>query len=159
MSDNVLVTGRPGSGKTTLVVRLVERFAERGFKTAGFVSEEIREGRNRIGFQVRDLGGDAGILAHVAHKGEQRVGKYGVDVASFEKIALRALERGTGADVLVIDEIGRMELFSAAFRSTLNDLLDAPLPLLATAHRSGKNGYMADIQGRCLGVRARSREP
>ncbi len=147
MSDNILVTGRPGSGKTTLVVRLVERFAQRGFKTAGFVTEEIREGRDRIGFQVRDLGGDAGILAHVAYKGGQRVGKYGVDVASFERIALRALEGGAGADVMIIDEIGRMELFSAAFRSTLKDLLDAPVPLLATAH-SGNDAFLADILSR-----------
>lgn len=135
MANNILVVGRPGSGKTTLVVKLVERLAADGFKAGGFVTEEIREGRRRAGFCVRDLEGDTAVLAHVNHKGRHRVGKYGVDVEAFERVALPALEAGkTKADLLVVDEIGRMELFSSLFRTALVEILDEPVPLLATMH-------------------------
>jgi nucleoside-triphosphatase len=148
MPDNILVTGRPGSGKTTLVTSLAERFAARGFKAGGFVTEEIREGPDRVGFRVRDLRGDAAVLAHIAYKGKQRVGKYGVDTAAFESIAMPALQAGIEeADLLIVDEIGRMELFSRVFRNLLPLLLDAPVPLLATAH-GGNDDFMADILSR-----------
>lgn len=135
MRRNVLVTGRPGSGKTTLVVEVVRRLGADGFKAAGFVTEEIREGSERKGFKVRDLGGEEAILAHVDHKGKPRVGKYGVDVGAFEGIALRALEIGKKeADLLVVDEIGRMELASPLFRAALDGIMRQPLPVLATIH-------------------------
>jgi nucleoside-triphosphatase len=148
MPDNILVTGRPGSGKTTLVTSLAERYSERGFKVGGFVTEEIREDANRVGFLVRDLGGDTGILAHVTYKGKLRVGKYGVDVATFERIALHALGDGREkADLLVIDEIGRMELISSAFRSIIPEILDASIPMLATAPAGG-DAYIRAIHSR-----------
>jgi len=145
MLCNILVTGRPGSGKTTLVVRLRERLLDDGFKAGGFVTEEIREGSQRVGFEVRDLRGDTAILAHTGRKGKHRVGRYGVDVEAFEKIALSALETGKKeADLIVVDEIGRMELFSSSFRTALLELLDMPLPLLATAH-AGNDSFTASI--------------
>jgi nucleoside-triphosphatase len=145
MPNNILLTGRPGSGKTTLVMRLVEGFAADGFKAGGFITEEIREGPHRVGFEVRDLGGGTAILAHVGYKGKHRVGKYGVDVEAFERIALHALKIGKKeADLLVVDEIGRMELFSSTFRSTLLGLLAAPVPLLATVH-AGKDDFSEDV--------------
>jgi len=137
MPDNIMITGRPGSGKTTLVVRLVERLTREGFKAAGFVTEEIRGGSHRSGFMVRDLRGEDAVMAHVDFRGKTRVGKYGVDLEAFEEIALRALDTEEGeVDYLVIDEIGRMEMASDAFRSALLRLIDAPLPLLATVHKA-----------------------
>ncbi|MBN2026138.1 MAG: NTPase [Actinobacteria bacterium] len=148
MPNNILLTGRPGSGKTTLVLRMVERLDEGGFKAGGFVTEEIREGPQRTGFEVRDLGGGKAILAHVDRKEKPRVGKYGVDVEAFERIALRALEIGKKeADLLVVDEIGRMELFSTLFRSTLLELLEMHVPILATVH-AGNDEFTSGIMSR-----------
>jgi nucleoside-triphosphatase len=148
MPHNILITGRPGSGKTTLVKKLAEGLTAGGFKTAGFITEEIREGVRRVGFEVRDLGGGSAVLAHVDCRSKQRVGKYGVDVAAFERIALHAINVDRKEkDLLVIDEIGRMELFSSAFRSAITGLLDAPLPFLATVH-SGKDAYLERVLSR-----------
>lgn len=148
MPNNILLTGRPGSGKTTLALKLVKRLQGEGFKAGGFVTEEIREGPQRSGFEVRDLGGDKAVLAHVDRKGKPRVGKYGVDIEAFERIALRALEIGKKeADFLVVDEIGRMELFSAPFRSILLELMEMPVPVLATVHMGG-DAFTSDIMSR-----------
>ncbi len=133
MGNNVLVKGSPGSGKTTLVRAVAEHLAGLGFKVAGFVTEEIREGRTRCGFRIRDLEGGEAVLAHVDLRDGPRVGKYVVDLAALEAVALRAMERARGgADLVVIDEIGKMESLSAAFRERVVELLDLPRPLLAT---------------------------
>lgn len=136
---NILVTGRPGCGKTTLVLKVVRELAAAGFKARGFVTEEMREGSSRVGFMVRDLAGETAVLAHAARRVGPRVGKYGVDTLAFERVALRALDTGDeDFDLLVVDEIGRMELCSDSFRSLLPGLFDSPLPLLATV-QAGDN--------------------
>ena len=138
MPNSIFITGRPGSGKTTLVVRLVERLSREGFKVAGFVTEEIREGKKRKGFKVRDLRGESAILAHADFRGKFKVSKYGVDIKAFEEVVSRALgEEKKEADILVIDEIGRMELASSLFRSEILELIGSEIPLLATVHKAG----------------------
>ncbi len=134
MSEKILIRGVPGSGKTTLVTRVVENLSRRGFKAAGFITEEIREGGSRRGFKVRDLRGEEAVLAHVELEEGPRVGKYRVDVGAFECVALRALHRGREeADFLVIDEIGKMETFSAPFRDAVRELMRSTAVVLATA--------------------------
>jgi nucleoside-triphosphatase len=138
MPNNILVRGRPGSGKTTLVVNVVQSLSAEGFKAAGFVTEEIRGGSHRLGFKVRDLRGDTATMAHIEYAGKPRVGKYGVDLEAFERVALKALDTFKGeVDFTVIDEIGRMEMASSTFRSVLMEILDIPMPLLATVHKAG----------------------
>jgi nucleoside-triphosphatase len=100
---------------------------------AGFFTEEIRERRARVGFRIETFAGGRGVLAHVDLPGPPRVGKYGVDLEAFERLALPALEPpATGATV--IDELGKMELASARFRDAVSALLDAEVPLVATVH-------------------------
>lgn len=135
---NILVTGKPGCGKTALVLKVVEELTAAGFKAGGFVTEEMRRGTSRIGFRVRDLAGGSEVLAHVEKRGAPRVGRYGVDTEAFEKVALRSLWTGErDVDLMVVDEIGRMELLSPSFRALLPSLFDAPLPLLAAVHAGG----------------------
>jgi nucleoside-triphosphatase len=148
MPNNVLISGKPGSGKTTLVVRLAEKLDREGFKTGGFVTEEIREGKERVGFKVRDLGGKTAVLAHIDYKGKPRVGKYGVDVQAFESIALPALSGARGrADLLFVDEIGRMEMMSPLFNAAVLEILDVPTPVVATIHQ-GRDDFREAVLSR-----------
>jgi len=138
MHNNFLISGRPGSGKTTLVIKIIAVLKANGFKAAGFVTEEIRKGSSRVGFAVHDLRGDEAVLAHIDYKGKPRVGKYGVDLNAFESIALGALRCGRGeADFLVVDEIGRMEIKSSLFCTTILEVINGALPLLATIPEKG----------------------
>lgn len=126
----VLLTGRPGVGKTTLVRRVVERLE---CPAAGFYTEEVREGGRRVGFRLVTLDGRASMMAHVDFRGPHRVGRYGVDLRALDQVAVPEIRRGLReAEVVVIDEIGPMELRSEAFRQAVLEALASPVRLLAT---------------------------
>jgi nucleoside-triphosphatase len=142
---NVLITGRPGVGKTTLVQRVVSRL---GVRPRGFTTEEIRVGGVRKGFRIRIFGGKEGVLAHVGLASPYRVGRYGVDLRAFEEIALPELEEALEEGAfLVIDEIGTMELFSRRFRDLVLRALDTPAPLLGVLKERG-DGFLRSIRER-----------
>jgi nucleoside-triphosphatase len=130
----VLIEGRPGSGKTTAAAQLAHLLRERKIEVQGFVTHEVRETGSRVGFTVKSLGGEEAMLAHVKLAGPPRVGKYGVDLDAFERVALPALQSPPADGVVVIDELGKMELASAAFRERVFELLDAPTTMVATVH-------------------------
>lgn len=128
---NLLITGKPGVGKTTLVERLVERLRNR-LRLAGFTTAEVRDERaGRTGFAIITLDGRRGELARAELPSPHRVGRYGVNLAAFEALALPELRR-RDVDLLVIDEIGKMECASGRFRRAVEDALDAPVNVLAT---------------------------
>jgi nucleoside-triphosphatase len=130
VNQRVLLTGRPGCGKTTLVKRVVKNLSQRA---AGFYTEEIRDGGIRVGFRLVTLEGDEGILAHIDFKTSERVGKYGLDLSALEAVGVNAIHEAMQAKrLIVIDEIGPMEIRSVGFRAAVNDALDSELPVLAT---------------------------
>ncbi len=139
----ILLTGRPGSGKTTVIRHLAELLPGRAI--AGFYTEEIRVAGQRQGFAVRTFSGTTGTLAHTKTRSPRRVGRYGVDVEAFERIVLPELARP--ADVLLIDEIGKMECFSAPFAQAIRELLDRPVPIVATMALHG-TGLIAEVKRR-----------
>lgn len=128
----LLVEGRPGIGKTTLVKRVVASLQQEGVCVSGFTTGEIRVAGRRVGFDVEPIGGDHRMLAHVDLPGPPRVGRYGVDLASFETAALPSLKQS--GDVVVIDELGKMELASTRFVDAVEELLASDRSVLATVH-------------------------
>lgn len=125
-----LITGAPGTGKTTIVH---EAIRTSGGKTGGFYTQEIRQAGVRLGFEIITLDGHRAILAHADFRGPQRVGKYGVDVAALDRVAVPAMRQAMReCDVVVVDEIGKMELLSPAFRDVLLEVLNSGKRLLAT---------------------------
>jgi nucleoside-triphosphatase len=130
----LLLEGRPGSGKTTAAASLAAVLRAHGVGVHGFLTHEIRERGRRVGFEIEAIGGSRATLAHVDLPGPPRVGKYGVDLEAFEKIALPALGRPPRDGVVLIDELGKMELASAPFCDAVRQLLEGPVTLVATVH-------------------------
>lgn len=127
---NVVIAGSPGAGKTTLVKEVLLPYRGRA---GGFLTEEIREGGGRMGFRLRTLDGREGILASKALAGPPRVNKYGVDLAVLETLGVDALRRAAASsDLVVVDEIGSMEILSEPFRRAVLEALAGPKPVLAT---------------------------
>lgn len=125
-----LLTGRPGSGKTSLVKQVVARMTG---KAGGFYTEEIRSSGVREGFRLLTLNGAQAILAHINIKSQYRVSKYGIDVDALELVGVPAIYQAIEhRDLVVIDEIGKMELFSVQFREAVLQIIDSGKPVLGT---------------------------
>jgi nucleoside-triphosphatase len=135
MPKNLLVTGPPGCGKTTLVRRIIGELGD--LPMTGFYTEEIREGRERVGFALVGLDGRRGVLSHVDVRGSHRVGRYGVDIAGFESFLQDLGMTNPAPRLVVIDEIGKMECISDLFRKLVLERLDSPVPFLATIAMRG----------------------
>ncbi|MER7752274.1 nucleoside-triphosphatase [Kitasatospora sp. NPDC097643] len=129
MPTRILLEGRPGSGKTTAIRRLAALVPTRD--TTGFTTEEIRTGGRRVGFALETLAGQRAVLAHVDFPGPPRVGRYGVDLEVMARLALPSLVWSAGTLVLV-DELGRMELAYPPFEEALRALFAADADVVAT---------------------------
>jgi nucleoside-triphosphatase len=135
-TPRLLLEGRPGIGKTTVARRLLHLLQEAGVPVGGFTTAELRTGGRREGFLVEAVSGAQEVLAHVDLPGPPRVGRYGVDLAAFDRVALPALRTPRTGGVVVVDELGKMELASAPFRDAVMQLLDRDVTVVATVHQA-----------------------
>jgi nucleoside-triphosphatase THEP1 len=131
---NILITGPPRSGKSTLIEKLVNRI---GRPVRGFFTREIREKGRRVGFSVITLDGKEGILAHENTKSPLKVGKYGVRIQDLDQIAVPAMIPSSPDEIVIIDEIGKMECLSPLFRKTLIETLDSRNPVIGSVALKG----------------------
>jgi len=133
-------------GKTTLIRSLAKRLAPH--QPAGFFTEEIRNAHGvREGFRLVSLCGRQLVLAHVHHPGPSRVGRYGVDVTGFERLLETLDLRHTQSQLVIIDEIGKMECCSLYFIDEVTNLLNSPKTLIATIAMRGE-GFITQVKNR-----------
>ena len=127
MKQVFLLTGVPGSGKTSIIKQIA---AEHRGQVIGFYTEEIRVNAVREGFRLVTLDGQQAILASTDIKSPYRIAKYGVDLTVLENIGVPALLRD-GA-LVIVDEIGKMEMLSLKFREAILQVIESGRPMLAT---------------------------
>ncbi|RMH79969.1 MAG: NTPase [Acidobacteria bacterium] len=144
----ILITGEPGIGKTAVVKRILK---ELGKKAVGFWTEEVRDPKTgkRIGFKVISTEGKSAIFASKTFTSKHLVGSYGVNVKRFEEVALPVLKRALEEKekVVVIDEVGKMELFSKTFMELAQELLHNPkYRVIATIPIRDVHPIVADIR-------------
>ena len=132
----IFLTGAPGSGKTTAMLKIYETLKLYGYKIGGFITQEYREGGRRVGFKISTLDTrETGWLAHINIDKGPIIGRYRVDIESLEKIGVSALKRAIeSSDIIIIDEIGPMELTSIKFKQTLEKLLETDKNAVLTVH-------------------------
>ena len=142
--NNILFTGPPGCGKTTLIQKIVQQLST---PSTGFITKEIREKGKRVGFTINTLDGKEVLLAHINVSGRYRVGRYGVVLESVDSVAVPSMIPKTQKESVVVDEIGKMECFSSLFRKKLLDVLDMPNKVIGTISLKGDQ-FIKEIKGR-----------
>jgi len=163
-AKNILITGAPGSGKSSVIAGTVDILASMGLRAGGIICPEMREGGTRIGFKMVDLlTGAEVLLAHVNMKGGPTVSKYCVNLAGVDAMSKGAIEDALSrSDFIVIDEIGPMEVLSEGFRKAVLLALGSPKPVLAAIHMKTSGGFIGSIKSRSdvelITIDRRSRE-
>jgi nucleoside-triphosphatase len=139
----ILLTGEPHSGKTTLLKKVVAKFNNK----QGFYTNEVLVNGNRVGFEVVTLGGERSTIAHIGFDKEKSVGKYGVDIEGLDNLIPSLLFFGPG-QLLCIDEIARIELFSEKFKGLVNNYLDSSNNFIGTMANNFESYFRDSVLSR-----------
>jgi nucleoside-triphosphatase len=117
----ILITGKPRSGKTTLIKNILTSIPKLSY--GGFFTEEIKENNIRVGFKIRTTYGEEAIMASQDFKSKFHIAKYGINIAAIDTIGMSSLQRAAKEkDIIVIDEIGKMEMCSKRFIGAVHEL-------------------------------------
>ena len=143
MIKNILVSGVPKSGKSTLLDGVVVDLRDR----VGFVTKEIRVDGQRAGFEIQTHSGNKVVLASVDFVTPNKVSKYFVSIENLDSV-IPGISKFTDKDILYLDEIGQMELFSENFKGLVMKFLDSKNIFLATISQVYKDKFIDDIKSR-----------
>ena len=143
MVKNLFITGKPGSGKTTLIKEVCLPVMDR---VGGFYTEEMTESGSRLGFVLKTFDGREGVLAKKGMKSSYKFNKYGIDGHVLEDIGAGSLAKALKEkELIVIDEIGSIEIVSELFRKMLIVCLVSEKRVLATV-RYNAQPFTDDIK-------------
>jgi len=145
-----VLTGGPGSGKTIVVTKIVAALKMRGVRVGGMVSREAREREARVGFEIEDIAsGKRGWLAHINQAVGPTVGKYRVNLRDLDSVGVQAITSGLSiSNIVVIDEIGPMELFSENFKAATSKALKSDKLLIAVVHWKARDRLVLEAKTR-----------
>jgi len=144
------ITGAPGIGKTTVLLRTVEALKNMGFRVGGMLSREVRERGTRVGFEIVDFETEErGWLAHVNQPDGPQVSKYRVNLRDLETLGAVSIRNAVAkAQIVIIDEIGPMELFSPAFKEAAIQAINSDKPVLGVIHHRARDPLIDSIRTR-----------
>jgi len=146
----LLLTGSPGVGKTTVLLRLVESLKAKGYSVGGMLSREVRSDGVRVGFEILDLSSDKrGWLAHVNQSSGPQVGKYRVNLEDLNSIGAEAIMAAFDkCDVIAIDEVGPMELFSEKFKEAVKRAVESGKLVVGVVHWKARDRLIEEVKKR-----------
>ncbi|MFW6120676.1 MAG: NTPase [Petrotogales bacterium] len=146
------ITGMPSVGKTKTLIKVIEKIEKSGYKIEGMITEPLLENKKRVGFYVEDWQTkEKEVFAHIDFDKKDSVGKYGVDLKILERIGVPAVEKAITdeeVDIIIIDEIGKMEMLSEKFCGVVIEALDSDKPILVTLHKKSRTPLLQDIRRR-----------
>ena len=144
------VTGSPGIGKTTILLKTAEALEKKGYKIGGMLSQEAREKEARVGFEIIDIETKRrGWLAHMRQSNGPQIGKYRVNLADLESIGALAIRNAVvNAQIIIIDEIGPMELHSSAFKEAVTEALSSGKPVIGVIHERAQDSLIKSMRKR-----------
>ena len=146
----LLLTGSPSIGKTTILLKIVDALKAKGCSVGGMVSREVREGGTRVGFEILNLKtNQRGWLANVNQKTGPQVGKYRVNLEDLNNVGVDAILKAVkDCDVVAIDEIGPMELFSEKFRQAVKEVVESGKLVIGVIHWRAKDKLIEMVKAR-----------
>ena len=143
------LTGKPRIGKSTIIKEVIRRLKTEGVAVGGMLTADIHEGGKRVGFSIEDIRtGETGILAHVQlHRHGPNVGKYTVNLTDLDGIGAHSITTALAqAEMIIIDEIGPMELKSKRFIDAVENALDSNKQLIVTVHQRSAHDLVRRIK-------------
>lgn len=144
------ITGLPGAGKTHALLRVIEMLETEGFTIGGMINEPTLDGRRRVGFTVKDWKTkETTTFAHADIESKVTIGKLGVDLQKMEQVGVQAIMNACeNCDIIVVDEVGRVEVESQAFVDAVKFAMDVEKPMILTLHKKSRNPLLQDIRRR-----------
>ncbi len=142
------LTGPPGCGKTTAILKVKNILEGSNVKIDGMYTEEIRVSGRRVGFRVvRIASNESGVMAHVDFRSPYRVGRYCVDLKTLDKIGVAGILSGLdSAEVVIVDEVGPMELYSSSFINAIRKVLSSDIPAVLTVHYRASHPVVSEVK-------------
>lgn len=146
------ITGMPSVGKTQTLVKIIEFLEESGYTVEGMITEPVMKKKKRIGFYVVDWQTkEKEVFAHIDIDSKDKVGKYGVDIGALENVGIPAIEKAIAdneINIIIIDEIGKMEMLSERFCEMVVEALDSDKPIMVTLHKKSRTPLLQDVRRR-----------
>lgn len=146
------ITGLPNVGKTETLIKIVEKLEKEGYKVGGMLTTSVKENGNRIGFIIKNWQtGEEKIFALIDMDSSYRIGEYGVDLKSLDAVGTQAIQHAIEdetIDIIIIDEVGKMEMLSHRFCEAVRDALDSDKITIMILHKKSRNSLLQDIRRR-----------
>lgn len=144
------ITGLPGAGKTYILKHVTRMLSDQNVTIGGMIDEKTSDGRHSTGMTVTNIRtGESAVFAIPGFESKVTLGNLGVDLSLFESVAIEAIKTACEeCDLIVIDEVGRVEVESRAFVDAVNDALDVDKPMIITLHKKSRNPLLQDIRRR-----------